>query len=80
MLVCKVYLQSAIGRERQAFWVKTNVACPEELAPSCVIPFCACQLANYKVLSVIRAPATRAKVAERAARLEQLGALLIRAF
>ena len=80
MFVCKMYLQSAISRECQALWVKTNVACSKELATSCMIPFCTCQLAHYKVLSMIRAPATRAKVAERAARLEQLGALLIRAF
>jgi len=37
----------------------------------------ACQLADDEVMDMIRAPATRAIFAERAARLDQLGALLI---
>ena len=39
---------------------------------------CACQLTDYKVLNVIRTPATRPEFAERAACLDQPCALLIR--
>jgi hypothetical protein len=42
-----------------------------------MILLCAYQLPNYEVMSMIGAPATRAEFAERAACLEQLGALLI---
>ncbi len=56
---------------------RTDIACPEKLPPSWVILLCAYQLTNYKAMSMIRAPATRAVFAEHAARLEQFGALLI---
>jgi hypothetical protein len=64
--------------KRQANRGATDVARSKKLPPSRVILLCAYQLADYKVMRMVRTPATRAEFAERAARLEQLGALLIR--
>lgn len=66
---------SAIGRGRQEI---ANVACPEELPLSWMVLRCACQLTDYKIVDVIRTPATRPVFAKRAACLDQPFALLIR--
>jgi hypothetical protein len=79
VLVCKVHLCGDISGDRQSSKTRgrTDVARPEDPPLSSTVFRSVCQLTDYKVLSAIRAPATRPEFAEHTARFGQLGALLI---